>query len=397
MKHIGVKRIQYLHHKFDTLVPDEIFKKIIPLDPSRNKKYVQWALNLYRKGLLQAEDFYKVTEYLQKFERVKIKLSKRDINQYNSLPCLIEKIEQVGGNGKTANDETYLIRDHFYINSGEVIVLHDDEIQMIITPITYRANCFYAKLSQWCTNQKNVFNRYTQRSNLYIIINKRLLNTKSPQRLLQFHFASKQFCDITDKRIGFEGIKKYLKYFDLEKLPLRERLCLVYDSVGQFDNGFAEVCKFDKMGLVDNDGNEVIAPIYEIFRKPKEGRIAVKKTNLKWGFVDLKGNARCSFIYDSVRDYNNGFAAVKIDTKWSIINKNGDSISSYTFISVRNFQKGKAIVSEREIRYSRFTEYGALRVEFKKIYYQINMNGERCSPDYFFVNGKKIIFEETHS
>lgn len=38
----------------------------------------------------------------------------------------------------------------------------------------------------------------------------------------------------------------------------------------------------------------------------------------KWGFVNEKNEPICEFIYDEVRDFSEGIAAVRIDNKWGI-------------------------------------------------------------------------------
>lgn len=53
------------------------FNELIKLDPTYRDGsnslgiYGKWILNLYKKGNLKEEDFYKVTEYLKDFEAKK--------------------------------------------------------------------------------------------------------------------------------------------------------------------------------------------------------------------------------------------------------------------------------------------------------------------------------------
>ena len=41
----------------------------------------------------------------------------------------------------------------------------------------------------------------------------------------------------------------------------------------------------------------------------------------KWGFVNQNGEPICEFIYDEVRSFSEGLAAVRVNDKWGYINE----------------------------------------------------------------------------
>lgn len=90
----------------------------------------------------------------------------------------------------------------------------------------------------------------------------------------------------------------------------------VYDTVRSFTNGYALV-RLDRMyGLIDLQGNEVVAPQYEELGNYEEdlmayGYISAVKDG-KFGFVDLQGKETCPFVYskDAVRN-RGSFATIK--------------------------------------------------------------------------------------
>ena len=72
-----------------------------------------------------------------------------------------------------------------------------------------------------------------------------------------------------------------------------------------------------------------------------------KKEELgKWGFVDINGKPICEFIYDDVRDFSEGIAAVKIGDKWGYINEQGDEICEIRYDAVGDFQSKLGVVEK---------------------------------------------------
>ena len=73
---------------------------------------------------------------------------------------------------------------------------------------------------------------------------------------------------------------------------------------------------------------------------------AKKETCGKWGFVDEKNEPICNFIYDEVRNFSEGIAAVRIDDKWGYINETGSQICEIRYEAVGDFQMKKAKIKE---------------------------------------------------
>lgn len=99
-----------------------------------------------------------------------------------------------------------------------------------------------------------------------------------------------------------------------------------------------------------------------------------KKEELgKWGFVDINGKPICEFIYDDVRDFSEGIAAVKIGDKWGYINEQGDEICEIRYDAVGDFQ----------------SKLGVVEKEGKKCY--LNTSGEEVAVTNFM--GEEMVFE----
>lgn len=98
-----------------------------------------------------------------------------------------------------------------------------------------------------------------------------------------------------------------------------------------------------------------------------------KEKNGKWGVVDDKGKLICDFIYDEVRNFTEGIAAVRIDEKWGYINESGKQICEIRYDSVGDFQ----------------SKLGVVEKEGKKCY--LNQNGYEVAVTNFM--NEEMIFE----
>lgn len=93
----------------------------------------------------------------------------------------------------------------------------------------------------------------------------------------------------------------------------------------------------------------------------------------KWRFVNEKGEHICEFIYDEVRDFCEGFAAVRINDKWGYINECGSQICEIRYDAVGDFQSGLGVVEK----------------EGRKCY--LNKNGKEVAVTNFI--GEEMLFE----
>jgi hypothetical protein len=324
-------KIEDIYSKYYSDIEQEIFNQVISADPTtvvkdNNTKmgmYSKWLLQLYKSKNLLIEDLYKATNYLSKYHDLKRtnKLSGKDadINSYKSLPDLLDIIMSIGGTGSVAEDESYLLTDRYYINSGEAELFYENGKYLIVIPKTLEASQFYAynskasdKKSEWCTYYPDRFKSYTEQGFLYIIIDKDLINTNDTNRRLQFHFETKSFMDIRDSDLP---LPTRLEFVDIFSKKRSDSFKLKYDFIGVFRDGRARVYVNFKWGFVDLDGNEVIPLKYANVGDFYDGRAKVI-LNDKWGFVDTDGNEITPLKYDYVSNFFSGRATVELNKKW---------------------------------------------------------------------------------
>lgn len=93
----------------------------------------------------------------------------------------------------------------------------------------------------------------------------------------------------------------------------------------------------------------------------------------KWGFVNNENEPICDFIYDEVRDFSEGIAAVRVNDKWGYINEEGIEICEIRYDAVGDFQ----------------SKLGVVEKEGKKCY--LNTNGDEVAVTNFM--NEEMIFE----
>ena len=102
-----------------------------------------------------------------------------------------------------------------------------------------------------------------------------------------------------------------------------------YDEIIRtFSSGLINVCKDDKWGCLDLEGNMVIPLMYDwIFPFGKDAMDSTgAKRNGKWGIIDRKGNDIIPCVYDNEIVFKKDIAVVSIDGKTGMIDKEGKAI-----------------------------------------------------------------------
>lgn len=130
----------------------------------------------------------------------------------------------------------------------------------------------------------------------------------------------------------FVRTKKGTLYAD-DYITARNESALVpieIDEVAYFDdNGYEEVRKDGKYGLINADGEFVILCIYDELRRLKNIQYALVRINDKWGAVDLQNNILIEFIYEDVFDDKDNYVVVVKDGKMGsigVLDKTGVNI-----------------------------------------------------------------------
>lgn len=113
----------------------------------------------------------------------------------------------------------------------------------------------------------------------------------------------------------------------------------IYGNFGKFHNGYAFVELNGLCGVIDKSGRQAVPlrygaiagdrlGMYAILHWSDEGLISVSdEYKRKWGFVNKSGLEVVPPTYERVKEFSEGFAAVKLGDKWGYIWPNGSVVN----------------------------------------------------------------------
>ena len=222
---------------------EELFNWIIDQDPSTKKQYSQWLMKILvgKNAQSSLSDLEQAKNVLTKYEELKkskaLKPEHKDLNQFKSIDELSQAISDTEQNIKSEYDAI----EQRARNESEII--HEDNVWVVVLPKTEYAAGYWGKKSLWCTaagfeggrqeeRSNNMFNRYSERGNLYTIVNK-----KKPSDIYQIHLATKQFMDSENKKLGeIEDRKKIIDHFPKLKDMIFKEILGSGDMIFSLDN-----------------------------------------------------------------------------------------------------------------------------------------------------------------
>lgn len=198
-------RIEYLTNRYkdinarhDTYAAykksEDIIKFWINVDPTPNKKYLDWLLRQYSRQDYRQEDVQRVYDALNGFEKYKQRIPQKDILRYEHLSDLEDAIDKVKGLKReeiknTAHEGAVKIFD-----KGGVTIYHEK---------TVAAARFYGEGTRWCTKSKDMFEYYNKKGPLYVVFAK---DHDGNLKKYQFHFESGQFMNVSDNQIEIKTL-----------------------------------------------------------------------------------------------------------------------------------------------------------------------------------------------
>lgn len=207
---------------YDKKIPNrDIFNQLVSIDPTSSiqkgdfGKYSKKIIELYLSGKININNVSTYKSILTDFHNKKDLLSKNgeeiDINKYSSLEdikAVLKKYSDINyvSNKDLKNIETEkeLIENKYFIKNGEAKLVHEDNYWYIISPQSVRASQYYScttdkgvDKSKWCTVYPESFTFYKGASPLYILIDKKLLDSENPKKRLLVQISeTTQFVDM---------------------------------------------------------------------------------------------------------------------------------------------------------------------------------------------------------
>jgi Leucine-rich repeat (LRR) protein len=293
----------------------KMFNFYIECDPTQNKEYVSWFINLHRhiikriikgnEASINEEDaslslehsiFFedlqsKVKEGLEVFSFLKktnvLSVETRDINNFKKIADFIDFIKpymttDMGDDSVHTLDHKELKCIQNFVQNNKTpgqaeLVFENDEWVIVITH-DKDANKEFGKYTSWCTagtRYGNMFDSYHSRGELFVLIKKGFGSKKAidkqPEVRLQFHFEDDMFMNALDRGVNIneflfehKDIKKYFKEYIIKRvLPYRQKKNhkqsedIKYLLKLGFGDEIVKILKESKPKLVDFSGHKI--------------------------------------------------------------------------------------------------------------------------------------------
>jgi hypothetical protein len=143
------------------------------------------------------------------------------------------------------------------------------------------------------------------------------------------------------------------------------KIAPAFDKAHDFENGIARVVIDGKYGLIDPKGDWISRPRYSRmfpFDPFGTARVCLGGDKVEFGVVDRTGSLITQQGYVEIRDFQEGFAAVKDRKGYGFIDTRGKLVVPTNYASVSNFSNGWAAV-QRDGRCGYINTLGEERIE----------------------------------
>ena len=190
LKLIQEGRVDDFKAKYSQKFGGENVNKIVSSVP---QKYLDWVgKNL---DVVNFNDtIVKLTDALNKFEKISSNLPITDLTQYKSVGQLLNALSEYEGRQR---------RNVKKVEGGNVV--YDDGRYFVVNPLTHESSCYYGKGTKWCTAAETDthFKKYNDDGKLFYILD-RTLPTNDPfykVALLRKFDGDKTYYDAKDETI----------------------------------------------------------------------------------------------------------------------------------------------------------------------------------------------------
>jgi hypothetical protein len=199
-KMYGDKLVQAAHNDVSargvirSFEPIQIVNALAGLDPTPDKKTVQFLAIRYSRGEFRFEDKTRVVDALTQFYKIQQTLANRDINQYRTLHDLYAAVEETTDTviPVSGKEEKRRVKEE-----GSKVVVKGDGIT-IVHLLTGEAAKYYAAGTKWCTSAESTFEDYAKSGDIYVIMVKQ---PNGVTRKFQFHYQSGQVMNEKDHEL----------------------------------------------------------------------------------------------------------------------------------------------------------------------------------------------------
>jgi hypothetical protein len=190
LKLIQEGRVDDFKAKYSQKFGTDNANKIIMAVP---QKYLDWA-GKHLDMVNFEENFSKVTQALQRFEKISSNLPITDLFQYKNIGQLLSALSE------------YYNRQRRVVNKVEGgNVVYDDGRYFVVNPLTHDSSCYYGKGTKWCTSADtdHQFKKYNEDGKLFYILDKNATTNDKFYKvaLLQKFDGDRTYYDALDETV----------------------------------------------------------------------------------------------------------------------------------------------------------------------------------------------------
>lgn len=110
------------------------------------------------------------------------------------------------------------------------------------------------------------------------------------------------------------------------------------DSNNLFSQGLTPVCVDDKWGYINEQGDLIIEPQFDMVLSFSENGLAPVSFNNEWGYINTNGNFVIEPQFDTAEKFaKNGLARVRADDKLGFIDEKGEFVIEPLFMGAGDF------------------------------------------------------------
>lgn len=352
-----IASLKDVHEKYYSGIPYDDFDLIVHMDPTSGPdkmgKYSKWLLVMYQKNAFTPQNFLKVKQYLEFYNKFINRIEKKDINQIKSVEELKSIVKPFMDNSNQPTSKTMALKT---MKLKEAMKVYEDDRWLVIVPFTKEAAMEYGKHTKWCTSgrEDNRFDRYVrERGNLYIMVDK--AENKKYQfqpSTWEFNNEKNESADINNIDGATPGLIDFIDHelFRMDKditlkreaywnaiinrrLKAGEDLWSIFSIVSKDYDGIRAVKYNGKINFISND-NRILSPVwFDEAKCIRNGYFDVWKDGFGINLVNKKGELALPYWSEIINDFNNGIATYYVRNKgWNYFREDGKVLlDNYAF------------------------------------------------------------------
>jgi hypothetical protein len=234
--------------------------EIDQLDAGMHVRYLEWSTEEVVDGNISVDEIIPI---IQRFEKIKDNLPKRDINEYSSILSLRKVVKEFG---QTPAEKR---REEKRRVGEETDFIYKSDRFLVVNPKSTEASCFWGKGSKWCisADESNQYEHYSSQNIFFYFIIDKETSMENPMYRIALPMKNKavyteELRNAEDKSITIEEIRDSVgEEFEsilssIKKNQANKDYTEEYESTWRFKKSIYEMRISDILGLISGLSSE---------------------------------------------------------------------------------------------------------------------------------------------